>query len=139
MFHLAIAAVGISLLSACESSPDRHAGSHPVTLRVVEERVPGSALYIEGSYSYVRVEHDGHQIAQVRLTDAPTPRATVRLGPGSYRLVSFQRACDGNCGILDSPSDGCDLTVEVSADRVVTATVRFSPGKGCTIAVRDGA
>jgi hypothetical protein len=134
---LASAAVGVWLLAACGGTEHQTSDVQTGTLRVRQLSVPGSA-YIEGSYSYVRVERDGHEIAKVRLTNAPTPRATIRLGPGSYRLVSFQRACDGNCGILDPPSDQCDLPVEVPADGVVTATVRLSPGKGCTIATNEG-
>jgi hypothetical protein len=133
---LTVAAVGVSMLAACGATQHRTGGSEPGTLRVRQVSVPGS-LYVEGSYSYVRVEQDGHEIAKVRLTNAPTPRATIRLGPGSYRLVSFQRACDGNCGILDAPSDQCDLAVDVSANQVVSATVRLSPGKGCTIETTD--
>ena len=38
---------------------------------------------------------------QVRLKGRKTVETTVRLEPGSYRLVSFQRPCDGNCGYLD--------------------------------------
>jgi hypothetical protein len=101
---------------------------------VAQKLVPGS-LYFEGSYSYVRVERDGHEIAKVKLENS---RGELRLNAGSYRLVSFQRPCDGNCGYLDPPMDQCDLPVEVEANQVVTATVRLSPGKGCTIALADG-
>jgi hypothetical protein len=29
--------------------------------------------------------------------------------PGTYRLLSWQRTCDANCGHLDPPSDQCAL------------------------------
>ena len=30
-----------------------------------------------------------------------------RLSPGRYRVISYQRPCDGNCGLLDPPTDRC--------------------------------
>jgi hypothetical protein len=127
---LAVAMVAAS----CGSASERPRSAAPATLRVAQKLVPGS-LYFEGSYSYVRVERDGHEIAKVKLEDS---RGELRLDAGSYRLISFQRPCDGNCGYLDPPMDLCDLPVEVAANQVVTATVRLSPGKGCTIALADG-
>jgi hypothetical protein len=102
------------------------------TLHVRQELI-GRGMYTEGSYSYVRVERDGDKVVQVRLSDERTPRATVRLDPGSYRLVSFQRPCDGNCGILDPPMDQCTKTVEVEADADIAVLVSLSPGQGCEI------
>ena len=93
----------------------------------------GGSVYIEGSYSYVRVEQDEKNVVQVRLKGRKVPEATVRLEPGSYRLVSFQRPCDGNCGYLDPPTDQCRSEIEAKAGVLVEATVRLSPGEGCTI------
>ena len=92
----------------------------------------GGSLYIEGSYSYVRVEQDEKKVVQVRLKGRKL-EATVRLEPGSYRLVSFQRPCDGNCGYLDPPTDRCSREIEAKAGARVEATVRLTPGQGCTI------
>ena len=93
----------------------------------------GGSLYIEGSYSYVRVEQDEKKVVQVRLKGRKTVETTVRLEPGSYRLVSFQRPCDGNCGLLDPPTDQCSSEIEAKAGARVEATVRLTPGEGCTI------
>jgi len=62
-----------------------------------------------------------------------TLETTLRLEPGSYRVISFQRPCDGNCGYLDSPTDKCSRKIEAKADGLIEATVRLSPGEGCTI------
>ena len=35
------------------------------------------------------------------------PFAAVALAPGRYRLQSWQRDCDGNCGRLGPPTDRC--------------------------------
>ncbi|HTS74251.1 MAG TPA: hypothetical protein VMG74_11120 [Gaiellaceae bacterium] len=70
---------------------------------------------------------------QARLSEAVIPRAVIRLGRGSYRLVSFQRTCDGNCHVLDPSSDECSRAFSVRADETVTATVRVTFGTGCLI------
>ena len=104
----------------------------PAKLHVRQEWV-GTGLYIEGSYSYVRVEQGEKNVVQTRLRGGKTPETTLRLDPGSYRLVSFQRPCDGNCGYLDPPTDQCSRGIEAKAGALVEATVRLSPGDGCTI------
>lgn len=93
----------------------------------------GGAVYIEGSYSYVRLEQGEKNVVQVRLKGGKTPETTLRLDPGSYRLVSYQRPCDGNCGYLDPPTDQCSREIEAKAGALVEAWVRLSPGDGCTI------
>jgi hypothetical protein len=100
----------------------------------VRQEWAGGNLYIEGSYSYVRLEQGGKSVKQVRLKGGRTLEATLPLEPGSYRLVSFQRPCDGNCGYLDPPTDKCSREIEAKAGGRVEATVRLSPGEGCTIA-----
>ena len=81
----------------------------------------------------MRVEWDGTSVQEVRLSGERIPRATIRLDPGTYRLVSFQRPCDGSCSRLDSPTDRCSREIEASAGGLIEATVRLTPGKGCTI------
>jgi hypothetical protein len=120
------------MLAGCGGSKAPPSSAGPATLHVRQEWVGGS-LYIEGSYSYVRLEQDGKKVVQVRLKGSKTAEATLRLEPGSYRLVSFQRPCDGNCGYLDPPTDRCGREIEAKADGLIEATVRLSPGKGCTI------
>ena len=120
-------------LAGCGGSQPAPRSAHLAKLHVRQEWVGGS-LYIEGSYSYVRVEQDEKKVVQVRLKGGKTLEATLRLVPGSYRLVSFQRPCDGNCGLLDPPTDRCSRAFEAKAGGLLEATVRLSPGKGCTIA-----
>ncbi len=121
--------VALALFGAACKSTTKSSG--PAKLHVTQVLVRGSGLYIEGSYSYVRIERDGHRIREVRLTKRS---ATIRLDSGSYRLVSFQRPCDGNCGYLDPATDGCREGFDASAGELVEATVRLTPGRGCTIA-----
>jgi hypothetical protein len=99
----------------------------------VRQEYAGGGLYFEGSYSYVRVERGGRSLTQVRLSNERVPRATVSLDPGTYRLISFQRPCDGNCSQLDPPTDRCSHELEAKAGERVEATVHLRPGDGCTI------
>jgi hypothetical protein len=122
----------VLLLAGCGGSQPAPRSVNPATLHVRQQWV-GGALYIEGSYSYVRVEQGEKNVVQVRLKGTKTPETTLRLEPGSYRLVSFQRPCDGNCGFLDPPTDECSREIEAKADGLVEATIRLSPGEGCTI------
>jgi hypothetical protein len=123
---------GAVLLAACGGTQAEPRSVSPATLHV-RQQWAGDVLYTEGSYSYVRVEKGGETVAQVRLKGR-MPEATLRLDPGAYRLVSFQRPCDGNCGSLDPPTDQCIGDIDAKADGRVEAMVRLSPGDGCTIA-----
>lgn len=118
------------LLAACGGGHDK---PRPATLHVTQ-KLAGGSLYVEGSYSYVRVEKGEKTLAEVRLRGRRTPEATLRLDPGAYRLVSFQRPCDPSCGVLDLPTDQCSGAIDAKADGRVEATIRLSPGEGCTIA-----
>ena len=136
MLRLLPAALGalftVVVLAGCGGSQPAPRSAYPAKLHVRQEWVGGS-LYIEGSYSYVRVEQDEKKVVQVRLKGRKTLETKVLLQTGFYRLVSFQRPCDGNCGILDPPTDRCSSEIEAKAGALVEATVRLSPGEGCTI------
>lgn len=136
MLRLLPAALGalftVLVLAGCGGSQPAPRSADPARLHVRQEWLGGS-LYIEGSYSYVRVEQDEKKVVQVRLKGRKTLETKVLLQPGFYRLVSFQRPCDGNCGLLDPPTDRCSSEIEAKAGALVEATVRLSPGEGCTI------
>lgn len=131
-----IAALGVLFtvlpLAGCGGWQPGPRSAKPAKLHVRQEWV-GGAVYIEGSYSYVRLEQGEKNVVQVRLKGGKTPETTLRLDPGSYRLVSYQRPCDGNCGYLDPPTDQCSREIEAKAGALVEAWVRLSPGDGCTI------
>ena len=114
-----------------------HPGTNAVDVRVRQVMDVSQSAYFEGSYSYIRVEHtNGDKLLEERLPEAtghsPTfvSETVLRLDPDEYRFVSFQRACDGNCGSLDPPSDECTQIVRVDESAALTVTVR--PGEGCT-------
>lgn len=121
------------LLAACGGGHDK---SGPATLSVTR-KLFGRGLYIEGSASYFRVEQGDQTVVEVRLSEEKTPRAPIRLIPGSYRLVSFQRPCDPSCAQLDPPTDRCSQPLEVKAGSELGTLVLLRPGEGCSIVVRD--
>jgi hypothetical protein len=128
----ALVAIAAGASSACGGDQPRSSDLGMATLHVRQEWERGG-LYVEGAYAYVRLERDGESVTEVRLSDARIPRATIQVAPGSYRLVSFQRPCDGNCSRLDPPTDVCSRALEVEPDAQLRAIVRLTPGKGCTI------
>jgi hypothetical protein len=128
---LALVAMVLLLGDGCG---DAEKSVPPGSSRLLVQQIvePGHGVPIEGEYSYVRIEDSGgYGIAQERLPrDGKT---TVRLEPGSYRLISYQRYCDGNCGYLDPPSDRCSNSFTIAGDKALNATVRVTFGLGCKI------
>src|SRR5215208_7226697 len=91
--------------------------------------------YIEGSVSYLHLKHGG----RVVLRRSGSGRIRTRLKPhaGLYRVVSYQRPCDGNCSRLDPPTDRCSKRVRVYGGESSAARVVTRPGSGCTIRVSE--
>lgn len=87
-------------------------------------------MYIEGAIYYLRAERQGR--ALTRKLGATT---TVRLAPGWYRLRSWARPCDGNCGYLDPPTDRCSAGVRVRAGRTTRIRITARAGTPCKIAL----
>jgi hypothetical protein len=99
----------------------------------VTQQFAGTTHYIEGSIGFVRIENLlGRRIAQKNFRNAKELRFFA-LRPGRYRMVSFQRPCDGNCGVLDPPTDKCSKLVKIQGRATVKATVVVRPSAGCTI------
>lgn len=107
----------------------------PARLHIQLLVAKGSPLPIEGAYHYVRVAGDSGSLKR-RLSGERTPQSTLRLSAGAYRLESWQRTCDGNCGYLDQPSDRCDLGFDLKPRQRLEATITVRYGSGCTISVR---
>ena len=62
-----------------------------------------AGAYDEGSVSYLRVRN-GRRVVLRRSRPGPL-RAGLRPRAGLYRVVSYQRPCQGNCARLDPPVD----------------------------------
>jgi hypothetical protein len=128
----------VSGLAAAFLAVARAATSMKVPPNVlVTQRLVGHTFAIEGSVGYARIlDRSGKRIAQGDF--AQEPQLLFSLAPGRYRLVSYQRLCDGNCGSLSAPVDICTKRFRVRASRRVSATIRVAPGSDCRIRVRYG-
>ena len=125
------------LLGACTAQaspgPAATAGAAAGTaqLWITQVRVSAS-LPIEGSLSYVRLERTGGTTVTERLPDSGKLTLTVR--PGGYRLVSWQRICDANCGNLDPPSNRCARPFTLRKGEQLQAVIRLDwESSGCAI------
>ena len=70
--------------------------------------------YIEGSMSYLKIVATAGRVVLPRRAQGAF-RVRLRPRAGLYRVVSFQRPCDGNCSLLDPPTDRCSRRVRVYA------------------------
>jgi hypothetical protein len=105
---------------------------------------PGGPLYSEGAVSFVRIETDGRGVAGAK--GGGPLNGVIRLKPGAYRLVSFQRPCEAACpsesiggpGSLDPPTDGCSRAFEVEDAERLHARISVEPGRHCVINLTSG-
>jgi hypothetical protein len=101
------------------------------SLQVQHVLDPSAGVYVEGSIWHLRVVSstgDG-----VLDTDLKNDHVSLQIAPGRYRLESYERPCDGNCGLLDPPTDACTGSVTAKAGAMVTVRVTLKPARGCTI------
>ena len=93
----------------------------------------GDAIPIEGAVTFVRVKRPSGRVVLTRRLPV-SDRLTLPLRPGRYRLVSWQRLCDGNCGTLDPPSHRCARPLTMMAGERLRATIRVNyAAAGCVI------
>lgn len=134
--HLVFPATAVVLLGGCGEDEDAQQQAR----LVVRESLPPTPRYVEGSVSFLRVEKtgSGEVIIDGPVTDGQQVRGREPLfsravEPGEYRLVSYQRPCQGTCEQLDPPTDRCEATVGLDAGETLTATVVLSQDGGCTV------
>ena len=112
------------------------AGENGVRVDIHEVWDATEGMYAEGSYSYIRVERlDGDELLEEQFEQEEILH--LRLDPGSYRFVSFQRPCDGSCDSLDPPTDECQRVIPVEKaepGRGISIEVRVIPGERCRFA-----
>lgn len=100
------------------------ADQSPAHLQIAQVTV-GRAFPVEGAISYIQVERANELVftAHHRLWGR---KFVIKLDPGVYRLASWQRICDGNCGYLDAPSNRCEHAISVRGGELLQATVRVT-------------
>jgi hypothetical protein len=112
---------------ATAAGPPKDAGQLMITQITV-----GHVFPTEGARSYIRVESPaGAALAARQLPGSQ--KLVLPLEPGAYRLVSWQRTCDGNCGNLDPPSDRCARPFTVRPHQKLDVTIRVNFASGCVI------
>jgi hypothetical protein len=90
---------------------------------------------VEGALSFIRIERAaGGTLIERQLPDSG--KLMLKLDPGAYRLVSWQRTCDGNCGYLDPPSSRCARPFTVRQREPLEATIRVNFASRCVIVLR---
>jgi hypothetical protein len=94
----------------------------------------GHVFPTEGARSYIRIESLAGAAPVTRQLPG-SQKLVLPLKPGAYRLVSWQRTCDGNCGHLDPPSDQCARRFTVRPHQKVGVTIRVNFASGCVIAM----
>ena len=145
MRNLAVVALASLAVAACGGSETGSPGAatepEATSVQVRQLYDISKGVYVEGAYSYVRVDDlDGDTLVEKKLDD-PTQRddrtfvsaTALSLDPGTYRLVSYQRPCDGTCAYLDPPTDRCSREIVVQPGDNAPVTIRVRPGEGCTI------
>jgi len=123
------------LLGSCaaQASPGPAATAGTGQLRITQVRV-GSGMPTEGALSYVRLERAGGVTVTRRLPD--NGKLTLTMRPGAYRLLSWQRICDANCGHLDPPSSQCARPVTVREGEQLHAVIEVDFVSRCQIVLR---
>ena len=121
----------VALLAGCGGSGLPHDRADLRVHQVLSEHA-FEGLYVEGWVSYVKLSASDGSSTQRRL-DRRGRAEFGELAPGRYRLDSWLRTCDGYCGMLDSPTDRCSLSVTVEARSHSLATIILTPGHGCRI------
>jgi D-alanyl-D-alanine dipeptidase len=108
----------------------------PGTLDYRERLDASRGVYVEGSISFVRVRDADGAVVVRRRTARARFRMRRKLPPGRYRVVSYQRPCDGNCMLLDPPVDRCARRVRVLSGGRTEVRVTVRPGRPCTMTRR---
>ena len=105
----------------------------PGTLDYRQSLNASRGVYVEGSISFVRVRDRSGDVVVRRRTVKPRFRMRRTLRPGRYRVISYQRPCDGNCSFLDPPVDRCARRVRIRSGGRTEVSVTLRPGRGCTM------
>jgi hypothetical protein len=127
-----VAAAGALVLAVAPAGAGPSSGQRG-TLTLSHRVATSDGVYVEGSVSYLRLKRRGRVVA--RRSGSGPIHTRLRPRRGLYRVVSYQRPCQGNCSTLDPPADRCSKRVRVYAGETSAARVVTRPGDGCTIRV----
>jgi hypothetical protein len=134
-WRLAFSALSFGALALVAATAFAAAGGAALpaqaTLRLSMRVDTSKGVYIEGAYYYATLSRPGFRAVR-RFTQ---PTVVFRFRPGSYVLRAYARPCDGNCGYLDPPMDGCKTAVAAARPVTLRGSVVFKAGSPCRLAV----
>jgi hypothetical protein len=113
----------------------------PAATGSIAVRQTVQCCYREGSVSYVSINQVGNNLITAKVVRPlaglePILLAQTEVPAGTYVVSSFQRPCDGNCDLLNAPSDRCDSEpFEVQEGATVSFLVSVVPFGGCSISL----
>ena len=131
----AVLAAGSAVAQASTPSAVHQSAPRPSGHLAVKKIMVGNTIPIEGAVTFIRVKRPSGRIVLTRRLPA-SDRLTLPLRPGPYRLVTWQRLCDANCGTLDPPSHRCARPLTIRAGERLHATIRVNNAVGCVIRLR---
>jgi hypothetical protein len=120
-------------LASCAARANGPAATAPANagqLKIAQVTV-GDAIPVEGALSYIRIERETGAALTRQLPGSH--QLTLRVPPGAYRLMSWQRTCDGNCGYLDPPSNRCVRPFTLRPGEKLDVAIRVNFASGCVI------
>lgn len=99
--------------------------------RLVIDQLQSDCCFSEGTISYLVIRHaDGTLVTWREFAAGGVGKAQVgfdvTLAPGTFRVESFQRPCDANCGFLDPPTLQCSELISLRSGQTHRLTVRWS-------------
>ena len=121
---------GIAVVAALAALPAA-ANASPGTLDLRQVLDHSRGVYVEGAVSYVRVRGIRGKLVVAKRVNRPLFRMQRRLASGRYRVISYQRPCDGNCETLDPPTDRCARRVRILSAGLTEVGIRVRPGRRC--------
>src|SRR5687767_23905 len=116
------AAAGLAV--AAPAGAELQRGSLVVPIRSVDT----GAVLIEGGLQYVTLRRlpERRLVLRRRLRARDTFALRRPLAPGRYRLVSWIRACQGNCDSLSPPTSACAGDLRVRAGKRTRVVLELS-------------
>jgi hypothetical protein len=98
-----------------------------------------AGLYFEGSIPYIAVSRpDGEEVLETKLEfEDDAIQTTISLEPGEYRLTSWQRVCNANCGNLGPSTDHCSKDVVLTEQAPARIEIVLRPAEGCTLTLEQ--
>ena len=130
---LLLAPLALLLLAACADPSTPSDAPAPASLTVTIASSEGGPVYIEGALRFLHVTGPDTDLQKKLDTNGPV---TITLPDGgSYRLESWARPCDGNCGYLDGAIDRCSGTFPVTGGETTAIEITAPVGHACTLSV----